>query len=194
MPNKLFRAALLAMLCLLGTAAYAEPAWNVTQLMHLLASAERPDVKYTEIQELAMLNIPTRQSGILRRLPDGTLEKEVLEPYHEKWVIGATSLRIERDNGEDLEMALDSDPRVGALASAFHATVGGDLEVLQKYYRLDLQGSREHWHLRLLPIASALKAIVSDIDIEGRKGHITHFTTTQPDGDSNILNLHWPTD
>lgn len=190
--NRLARSLTLAMLWLVAQAVPAAPAWDVAQLMQLLANAERPDVQYTEVQDLAMLTAPTRQSGILHRRADGTLEKEILEPYREKWIISATSLRIERENGDRREMSLDSDPRIGALASAFHATLGGDLGGLQEYYRLDLQGSREHWRLHLLPIANAMQAVVSHIDIEGRQGRITRFITTQADGDRTILNLHWP--
>ena len=183
----------LALLLVVGSAAQGAPSWDLAALMQRLARQAHPPVAYSEVQELAMLQIPMTQTGTLRRLPDGTLEKQVLSPRRERFLIGANTLRIEAADGSIHEIPLDSDPRLGALASAFRATLAGDRATLEHDYRLELTGNAAAWRLRLVPSGAALKAVVTDITIEGSAGRIARFITDQADGDHSTLTLHWPT-
>jgi hypothetical protein len=161
--------------------------WNLQSLMTELAQQRKGEARYTEIKTLASLKQPLVAKGVLRyRFPD-SLEKEAQQPRAEHYVINGDSMEVYRDGKLRRQMSLSGYPALQNFVSSFISTVGGDLEGLQQYYELRLEGSREDWTLQLMPIEAELQRVIKHITVRGQGGGIQSFETVQPNDDRSLM-------
>ncbi|MBC7991529.1 MAG: fatty acyl CoA synthetase, partial [Luteimonas sp.] len=68
-------------------------------------------------------------------------------------------------------------PELARLQASFGAMLSGDRATLEKYYRVETQGTRRRWTMTLLPKDAQLAAKVRDITLYGRGAELRCIET-----------------
>lgn len=141
---------------------------------------------FVEVRASKLLKNPLRLSGEYLRPRADTLVRQVRAPYVETTTIvtpkaGAAQATIER-GGRTRTFSLARVPELAGLQASFGALLAGDRATLERYYRLDPQGTREKWTLVLVPKDPAMAAQVRGITLHGRGAELRCIETTAAKG------------
>ncbi|OQW35040.1 MAG: hypothetical protein A4E20_10355 [Nitrospira sp. SG-bin2] len=185
---------------LLGTLAAAENAssrgddvtgaWTVEQVVASLKEEREPAVLFEEATHSSLLSAPLIVRGILRFTPPSRLEKEVLEPYHERYVVegGLVTFESERKRIKK-SISLGDYPGLRGFVEAFRAGFTGDAGRLMESYDTAIQGTRLKWTLQLRPRDPAGRSMIEDIVFSGSEGRINSIVIHAADGDRSVMTL-----
>src|SRR5690606_31518245 len=143
--------------------AAVDSAW----ILQRLARPAPVSTPFVELRGSAMLKAPLRIEGEYAR-PDGdTLVRVVRFPYAETATIRGGEATIARGS-RSRTFALSRAPELVGLQASFGALLAGDAAALERDYRIEAKGRREHWTLMLVPRQASLAASVHDITLRGR--------------------------
>ena len=161
-----------------ATAASVDAGW-------ILAKLARPAPMHTDFVELRgspLLKSPLRVEGEYRRPSDDTLVRAVRAPYIETTTIRGGEAIIER-GGKARSFSLARAPELQGLQASFGAMLAGDRAQLERFYKIDAQGTRQAWTLQLVPRDKAMAAKVRDIVLRGRGAELRCIETRPVKGD-----------
>jgi hypothetical protein len=182
------RAAALAILLLAAQAARAAPAFDLAQLMQLLAASPSSEAAYVEKKFSALLAEPVVSSGTLAfRRPD-VVEKNMTAPRAESFRIAGQELTVTR-NGAQKRIALSSEPLLAAFAASLRGVLSGNAALLGEYYRLALEGGEPEWKLEMTPIDEEIARYVERIVVTGRGGRVATIEVRETGGDRSVLTV-----
>ena len=187
-------------LLLAGTVAAAENAssrgddvtgaWTVEQAVASLKEEREPAVAFEEATHSSLLTAPLMVRGILRFTPPSRLEKEVLEPYHERYVVEGDLVTFESERKRiKKSISLGDYPGLRGFVEAFRAGFTGDAGRLMQLYDTGIEGTRLKWALRLRPRDPAGRSMVEDIVFSGSEGRISTIVIHAADGDRSVMTL-----
>ena len=143
--------------------------WGVEQLMQSLGQVKSARGKFTERKYLVILSAPLELSGTLFYTAPGRLEKRTLLPKPETLVLEQDKLTIEnKERNQRRTLVLQDYPVFWAFVESIRSTLAGDLQTLNRFYRVTLNGSETEWRLLLKPSEANMQAMVSEIRIGGR--------------------------
>lgn len=175
--------------CVLGFSLSAEAAsFTLTRLMDALANNTHGAATFTEKKYLAILDEPVESSGELLFVPPARLEKRTLKPKAETLVLDGDVLTVERRNRRHV-LSLRDYPEVAGMVESIRATLAGDRKSLERFYRLDLQGSNERWTLLLVPLDAGAGSMVTRIRMEGERDEVRMVEILQADGDRSVMSI-----
>ena len=160
----------------------AHAAFDIDQLMGDLAQFKGGRARFVETRHAALLDAPVVSSGEMRFTPPDRLEKDTLQPRRESLVLEKNTLTVERD-GRSMTWHVGSRPEAMAFIESVRSTLAGNRAQLEKYYRLELQGSEKDWRLVLLPANAEVQALVTRITVGGRGREVRRIEYQQADGD-----------
>lgn len=161
--------------------------FTLPQLMQRLAQVEQHSISYREQQYLSILDMPLESSGTLSfRAPD-VLEKRV-DNGGGSYRVQGRQLEVEHD-GEPRTLSLQSYPVLAAFVAAFRATLNGDQQTLERYYRVELQGELDDWQLSLRPTQSEMSRVLRAIHFYGNSERIRVIETLEQGGDHSRMEL-----
>ena len=163
--------------------------WDVSRLMQSLAQQRGGKVAFVEKKYIAILDRPVESSGELVYQPPARLEKRTLTPRVETLVLDGDLLVVERGK-QKYTLQLQQYPEIAAFIDSIRGTLAGDLKMLERQYRVDLQGNPEHWTLTLLPSDVRLGAVLQRIQISGTRDELRQIEMLQADGDRSVMNIH----
>lgn len=164
--------------------------WTVEQVVASLKEGREPSVSFEETTYSSLLSKPLIMRGILRFFPPSTLEKEVLEPYRERYTIEGDQVTFESERKHVKKtVSLEDYPALRNFVDAFRASFTGDAAQLKQIYQITLDGNRRKWTLFLRPHDSGGKSIVDSIQFSGSEGRIATITIRAPDGDRSVMTL-----
>jgi Outer membrane lipoprotein carrier protein LolA-like len=164
----------------------ASPAFD--ELLQLLAARRHGHVTFTEVQQLAMLDRPLQSSGeLLYDAPD-RLEKRTLKPKAQTLVLEHGVLTARRGH-RTYVMELRDYPQVVPFVESLRATLAGDRAALERFFRVEFDGTLAHWTLLLVPVDATLAGAVKDIRIAGERDAIRTVQIRQSDGDRSLLSI-----
>ncbi|MDH4328652.1 MAG: outer membrane lipoprotein carrier protein LolA [Nitrospira sp.] len=164
--------------------------WTVEQVVAALNSAREPSVSFEETTYSSLLSAPLVVRGLLHFTPPATLEKEVLEPYHERYVIEGDLVTFESERKRvKKSISLGDYPGLRGFVEAFRAGFTGDAAQLTQIYETALDGTRLKWTLRLRPRDPAGRSMVEDIVFSGSEGRISAIVIHAADGDRSVMTL-----
>jgi len=155
----------------------ADSAWVLRQL----ARPAPMRTAFVELRDSPLLKAPLRISGEYRRPDDATLVREVQSPYAETTTIRAGQATIAR-GARSRSFSLARVPELAGLQASFGALLAGDRAMLERAYRIDTAGTRQHWTLTLVPRDAALAAKVRDIVLRGRGSELRCIETSPARG------------
>lgn len=121
----------------------------------MLAALKRPpptETAFFERRQSPLLARPLLFSGKLERPATGTLVKRIERPYVELTRIEGEKVSVERAGERPRKFSLRRAPELRALTASVEAVLGGDLALLQKYFKLRMEGSDAAWTLHLAPV------------------------------------------
>ena len=146
--------------------AAAQPKPELVQLMQELSRVKVARGKFVERKHLAILETPLESSGTLLYTAPARLEKHTLAPRRESLVLDGDTLAIE-SGGRRRSFALHEHPVVWAFAEGIRSTLAGDLQTLQRFYEVSLEGDTARWRLRLKPLEQRTRALAAEIAAGG---------------------------
>ncbi len=152
----------------------------------ILSRLARPAPMHTsfvEVRGSSLLKAPLRIEGEYRRPDADTLVREVRAPYVETTTIRAGEVAIARGNKAPRRFALSRAPELQGLQASFGALLAGDRVLLERWYRIDVDGTRQHWTMTLAPKDKALAAKVRDITLRGRGAELRCIETQPVQGE-----------
>lgn len=173
-----------------AAAAETAAAWGIEQLMQNLGQVKSARGKFVERKYLAMLNAPLDSSGTLVYTAPGRLEKYTLLPKPETLVLEQDKLVIEyKDRNQRRTLALQDYPVIWAFVESIRSTLAGDLQTLNRFYRVSLEGSEDKWRLSLKPAEPIMQTVVKEIHIGGRGNRVRTIEIIEAEGDRSVMTI-----
>jgi hypothetical protein len=151
--------------------------------MQLLAQHKSGKATFIEKKYIGILDKPVESSGELAFTAPDKLEKRTLKPKSESLVLEGDNLTVDQPDKRRLTVSLQDYPEIAAFVQSIRGTLAGDRLALEKYYRLQLTGSVEKWHLVLIPTQARMLNVISRIRIGGSSAEVRTIDFEQADGD-----------
>lgn len=179
----------LTLLVALLSATYATAAWDLATLMGQLAARDAGNATFTERKYIAALDKPIQLSGTLAFAP-GHLEKITQRPYLERMSVDGDNLVIESGPHQTRrQMSLQRYPPLQGFIEGIRATLTGDLDTLQRFYRIVLRGGHDDWSLEMIPSHAEMAAVVRQVSIHGAGDRISTIEVVQENGDRSVMKI-----
>ncbi len=168
----------------------AAPAWafDLPELMGLLAQQKSGEARFTEQRFVRGLEGPLDSSGVLSFSAPDRLTRRTLSPRPETMAVEGNTLTLSR-GGRTRTMALDSMPELLGMVEAMRSTLGGNTQTLQGYFRTTVSGSGNKWTLGLVPVDERLAAQVRSVNITGRGGEVLGVEMEFIGGDRSVMTI-----
>lgn len=164
--------------------------WTVEQVVASLKEEREPAVAFEEATHSSLLTKPLVARGVLRFTPPSRLEKDVLEPAHERFVVEGDLVTFESERRRVARtISLDEYPALRGFVEAFRAGMTGDAALLKRMYETVLDGDRRQWVLQLRPRDPAAQTMLDSIQFTGSEGRILSITIRLPGGDRSVMTL-----
>ena len=164
--------------------------WTVEQVVASLKEERESAVAFEEETYSSLLTKPLVARGVLRFTPPSRLEKDVLEPAHERFVVEGDLVTFESERKRVTRtISLDDYPALRGFVEAFRAGMTGDAALLKRIYETVLDGNRRQWVLQLRPRDSAARTMLDSIQFTGSEGRILSITIRLPGGDRSVMTL-----
>lgn len=164
--------------------------WTVEQLVASVRNSRGSTRSFEEAIYSSLLDKPLIVRGVLRFTPPLRLEKDVQEPYRERYLVEGDRVTFESERRHVTKtISLDDYPGLRGFVDAFRATLAGDVTRLTQAYDTALDGTRRKWTLSLRPRDKTGKSMVKSIELSGSEGRIDMITVYSPDGDRSVMTL-----
>ena len=164
--------------------------WTVEQVVASLKEGRESAVAFEEETYSSLLTKPLVARGVLRFTPPSRLEKDVLEPAHERFVVEGDLVTFESERKRVTRtISLDDYPALRGFVEAFRAGMTGDAALLKRIYETVLDGNRRQWVLQLRPRDPAARTMLDSIQFTGSEGRILSITIRLPGGDRSVMTL-----
>lgn len=168
--------------------AQSEVRWGLPELMQELRAVKSAHGKFVERKYLAALSAPLELSGTLAYTAPGRLEKRTLQPRAERLLLEGNTLTVE-DQKRRRSYALEQNPPIWAFVESIRSTLAGDLETLNRFYDVRLEGERSAWRLTLRPSEPSMQSMVSEIRIGGRGAWLEAIEVLDAGGDRSVMTI-----
>jgi hypothetical protein len=168
--------------------AQSEVRWGLPELMQELRAVKSAHGKFVERKYLAALSAPLELSGTLAYTAPGRLEKRTVRPRAERLLLEGNTLTVE-DQKRRRSYALEQNPPIWAFVESIRSTLAGDLETLNRFYDVRLEGERSAWRLTLRPSEPSMQSMVSEIRIGGRGAWLEAIEVLDAGGDRSVMTI-----
>ena len=163
---------------------------TLEHVVTLIRDARESVVSFEEETYSSLLTRPLVVRGRLHFSPPATLEKEVLEPYRERYRIEGDQVTFESERKHLKQtISLEAYPVLRSFVEAFRASLAGDAARLKQTYETRVDGDRRSWTLRLRPQDPMSQSMIDHILLSGSEGRIATITVWAVDGDRSIMKL-----
>jgi outer membrane lipoprotein-sorting protein len=164
--------------------------WDLAQLMQDLRQVKTARGRFVERRYLAILNTPLESSGTLLYIAPGRLEKHMLLPRQESLTLDGDTLLIEnKETGQRRRVALQEQPVVWAFVESIRSTLAGDLQTLNRFYEVSLEGDASQWRLRLKPTEPRMREVASEIRVSGNSNWVGVIEILDAGGDRSVMTI-----
>jgi hypothetical protein len=168
--------------------AFAQGAFELLQLMQILAQNKGGKAQFTEKRSIAMLEQTLESSGRLWFEAPDTFVRETLEPRREKLVVVGNQLTLTQGT-RVRTLALDATPEAAVMVEAIRGTLTGNRDALERYFKANVSGDARQWRLDLAPRDWRLQAQVRSIRVSGRDAVVREVAVTLADGDRSVMSI-----
>ncbi len=188
----MIRTPLIIILLSLPALCYAEatPSWDLRQLMQGLAQVKESRASFTEQKFLKILKQPLESSGTLLYQSPDHLEKHTLVPKVESLVLHQGELTIDiKARNIKRTLVLQDYPAAWAFVESIRSTLAGDLPTLERFFKIELEGNSAAWKIKLLPIESKTRKMVSEIVLSGNGSKVDSVDIFEANGDHSLMRV-----
>ena len=163
-------------------------AFDLAELMGLLAQQKSGEARFTEQRFVRGLEGPLDASGVLSFTAPDRLTRRTLSPRPETMSVEGNTLTLSR-SGRTRTLALDSMPELLGMVEALRGTLSGNAQGLQRYFRSTLSGSAGGWTLDLQPVDPRLAAQVRSMRLSGRGDEVLGIDMEFIGGDRSVMTI-----
>lgn len=164
--------------------------WTINELMHGLAQVKKSRATFVERKFISILKTPLELSGTLVYTAPGHLEKYTLLPKPESLVLDQDKLVVQSGEAHQKHtLSLQDYPVIWAFVESFRSTLAGDIETLNRFYYVTLEGHPKQWLLILRPVDAQMKNLISEIRINGSLEQISTIETRESGGDYSVMSI-----
>jgi hypothetical protein len=78
---------------------------------------------------------------------------------------------------------------IWAFVESVRSTLAGDLQTLQRFYTVALEGGESSWRLKLRPRDPEMQAVIDEIRISGSGTWINRIETLEAGGDRTVMKI-----
>jgi hypothetical protein len=170
-----------------------EPAtgWSLETLMRDLGQVRSSKARFVERKYLKVLNAPLELRGTLTYVAPGNLEKRTLSPKAETLTVEGDRLTIESAaRNEHRTLRLQDYPVLWAFVESIRSTLSGDIQALERFYRIELEGGPLQWRLYLVPRDKEMRAVISLIRIGGSRDRVDRIEVHEANGDRSVMKVY----
>lgn len=187
-PLRWWSLALAVLLFAGATRAGAQPI-GVADLQRLLQEAPPRVLRFQETRESPWLAAPVESSG--RMSASATLlEKIVEQPRRETWRILPDRLeRVVPGSAEPARLLYSDAPSVAALAETLRHVMAGDLQALEKNFRLTPGGDHRLWTLQLTPRRPEIARFLKQLELQGSGSQLRVIVILETQGERTTTRL-----
>ncbi len=102
----------------------------------------------------------------------------------------ADTLLIEnKETGQRRTVALQEQPVVWAFVESIRSTLAGDLQTLNRFYEVSLEGDASRWRLRLKPTEPRMREVASEIRVSGESNWVGVIEILDAGGDRSVMTI-----
>lgn len=165
--------------------------WGVQQLMHDLGEVKRSQARFVERKYLKVLKAPLELHGTLTYNAPGRLEKRTHSPRTETLTLDGDRLTIENQaRRESRSLRIQDYPVLRAFVESIRSTLGGDIQTLERFYRVELEGGPTLWRLYLVPRDREMRTVISLIRIGGSRDRVDLIEVNEANGDRSVMKVY----
>jgi len=173
-----------------GEAGQDAASWSLAELMHGMAQVKKSKATFVERKHLSMLKTPLKFSGTLEYTAPDRLIKHTLLPKSEKLTLNQDRLVVQSgDASGSHTLSLQENPSIWAFVESIRSTLSGDIETLNRFYKVSLEGRQKQWQLTLRPVDSQTKNMVDEILIKGSFDQINTIEIREAGGDYSVMSI-----
>ena len=164
--------------------------WGIERLMQQLSEVPHAEARFVERKYLKVLKAPLELSGTLKYDRPDRLEKRTLKPKLETLTVADGNVTLENpDRNERRVLKLQDYPVLWGFVESIRATLGGNLKALERFYRVELEGSPAKWQLYLAPRDRKMNEVISLIRIDGSQARIDRIEVQETRGDRSVMKM-----
>ena len=105
-------------------------------------------------------------------------------------IVDGDVLTIEASrNTPPARLLLSDHPALDAFITALRSVLAGDQGTLERIYGIALEGGEASWSLRLTPKSARLRAVVSEVRIDGAGHDIATVEVIETGGDRSVITI-----
>ena len=162
---------------------------TVAGLQRLLKEAPTRELRFSETRESQWLSAPAESSGSMRSGAT-MLEKEIELPRRETWRILDDRMQLITPGSTVAKQFMFSEsPAVATLAGALRHVMAGDMQALDKDFRLLPSGDERLWTLQLSPRREDVARFLRYLELQGNAQHLQLIVVVESNGDRTTTRL-----
>lgn len=163
---------------------------SMADLQILLKAQPHYQANFQETHYSNFLTEPVTTTGILTFHPPSRMEKHILVPFEEIYVVDDQYVHFENPTkGISKTFPLDEYPAFQGFLVGFRSALAGDFETLKQFFDIVVEGTKDQWTLRLLSAEDSLTDLLSSITITGRNSNLGTIDIHEPNGDRSFMIL-----
>ena len=191
-PRRADRRRALALLAA-GTAmlvrpARAQEAFDLAQLMRMLAQVKAGEAAFVETRTVVMLDHTLQSSGRLRFEAPDTFVRETLKPRREKVAVVGNNVTMSLGD-RSRTVPLDSVPEAAIIMEAIRGTLTGNRDAIERHFAATVSGTPQRWLLELKPREPRLAELVIAVRVTGRQALVREVAVAMADGDRSVMTI-----
>jgi len=172
----------------LPSVARAQAAFDIVQLMQLLAQVKAGEAAFTEKRTVAMLDRTLESSGKLSFEAPDTFVRETLKPRHERLAVVGNMVTMSQGQ-RTRTVPLDSVPEAAVIVEAIRGTLTGNREAIERNFSASVSGAAARWTLELVPRVPRLRELVISVRVSGQQALVREIVVAMADGDRSVMSI-----
>jgi outer membrane lipoprotein-sorting protein len=164
--------------------------WGIETLMASLSNVGKGSASFREERYISFLSEPLLSKGNLRFQSPDFLFKHTESPKDERLVVFEDEVTITNlKEGIQRSFSLNDSPQLAALLNGIRFTLAGNIEKLNKSYKLVLLGKQEGWQIHLTPKIQTMQRLIRQIIVFGKSVQIFKIEINEPNGDRTVMHI-----
>jgi hypothetical protein len=168
--------------------ARAQAAFDLPQLMRLLAQVKTGEAAFTEKRSVAMLERTLESSGTLSFEAPDTFVRETLKPRHERMAVVGNMVTMSLGT-RSRTVPLDSVPEAAVIVEAIRGTLTGNRDAIERNFKANVSGAPPGWSLELVPRLPRLRELVISVRVSGQQALVKEVVVAMADGDRSVMSI-----
>ncbi len=162
--------------------------FTIVELQRLIQANPVRSMKFEELRESPWLPAPVVSRGTMR-VTERALEKRVDSPRAEALRLLADRIEWTGPDGATKQVLFSQAPALAPLADVMRLAAAGDLESMQRDFRIELNGDARVWRAQLMPRGPEVARLIDQVELQGTAGRLQVIIVTERGGQRTTTRL-----